>query len=160
MIGNRYGRLVVTGAAPTRRIGAIQNPHAFFHVICDCGNTNTVRATYLRTGRTVSCGCIRNEATSVRRRTHGDSRSSEYNTWCTMIQRCENPNSTKYPDYGGRGIKVCKRWRTSYANFLEDMGRRPPRQSIDRQNVNGNYTPSNCRWATAKEQRANQRSPT
>lgn len=73
-----------------------------------------------------------------------------------MRQRCNNPKNPKYKDYGGRGVKVCERWN-DFALFLEDMGERPTGYSIDRKDVNGNYEPNNCRWATAKEQRANQR---
>lgn len=82
----------------------------------------------------------------------------EYRTWLGMIKRCEDPKAIGYNYYGGRGIKVCRRWRKSYPAFLRDMGRKPaPQHSIDRKNVNGNYTPRNCRWATANEQRHNRR---
>lgn len=158
MIGLRSGRIVIVSYSHIRKTG--RNVVPFANVICDCGNKKIVRADYMKSLRIRSCGCLKAESNRARQKTHGDSRSSEHNTWCTMIQRCENPNSAKYSDYGGRGIKVCKRWRKSYANFLADMGRRPPGHSIDRRNVNGNYTPSNCRWATAKEQRANQRKST
>lgn len=67
-----------------------------------------------------------------------------------MRTRCLNPNEPKYPDYGGRGITVCDRWRESLEAFLEDMGERPAGRMIDRKDVNGNYEPGNCSWATAK----------
>lgn len=81
----------------------------------------------------------------------------ERQVWAGMFQRCYNPNATVFRHYGGRGIRVCKRWR-QFKNFLADMGRRPgPKFSIDRINVNGDYAPKNCRWATPKEQAANKR---
>lgn len=155
IVGTRSGRLVVVSEAPRRYSG--KSPHRFINTICDCGNSPIVRLAYFTAGRSRSCGCVSVEKIVRRNRTHGDSRTSEYNTWCTMIQRCENPNNQKYSLYGARGIEICKRWRKSYANFLKDMGRRPLRHSIDRIDVDGDYKPSNCRWATAKEQRANQR---
>jgi len=75
-----------------------------------------------------------------------------------MRQRCFNVNAVSYPNYGGRGITVCERWRGSFDNFLADMGESPgPEFSLDRIDVDGNYEPGNCRWATRKEQRANRR---
>jgi len=79
-------------------------------------------------------------------------------TWAAMIQRCSNTNHKEYPNYGGRGITICERWRSSFENFLADMGTKPsPKHSIDRIDNNGNYEPSNCRWVTQKEQMHNLR---
>lgn len=80
-----------------------------------------------------------------------------HHLWCSIKSRCYSKNSTAYPDYGGRGIKMCERWKNSFAAFLEDMGDRPAGKSIDRINNDGNYEPSNCRWATQSEQNSNQR---
>lgn len=99
---------------------------------------------------------------NITRLRHGNARpgqeTSEYNSWRSMHERCRNPKCDNYADYGGRGIQVCERWKL-FENFLTDMGRRPtPQHTLDRYpDVNGNYKPGNCRWATPKEQRANQR---
>lgn len=88
---------------------------------------------------------------------HGDKRTPEYDAWIGMKRRCNNPNSSRYKDYGGRGITVCERWMV-VENFLTDMGERPTiEHSLDRKNNEGNYEPSNCRWATHEEQNQNQR---
>jgi len=83
--------------------------------------------------------------------------SPTYVAWLSMKQRCYNPKRTGYENYGGRGIRVCKRWRHSFKNFLEDMGERPEGTTLDREDNEGNYKKSNCRWATPSEQRKNQR---
>lgn len=88
--------------------------------------------------------------------THGMSRSAEYRVWGSIITRCEDPRADSYPSYGGRGIRMCSRWRVSFEAFLSDMGPRPEGTSIDRVNNDGDYEPSNCRWATRTEQARNQ----
>lgn len=88
----------------------------------------------------------------------GNNPTVEYATWAGVKARCLNPNRPGYKDYGGRGIRICERWKNSYLAFLEDMGRKPStKHSLDRIDNNGNYEPGNCRWATDVEQRTNKR---
>lgn len=125
--------------------------------LCDCGNTVVRSAAYFVHGKNPSCGCFRTENMKGNV-THGFSNTPEHKTWCKLKERCNNPNSKDYHLYGGRGIKVCNRWVGSFENFLEDMGKKPEGKfSIDRLDVNGNYEPSNCRWATDFEQAQNKR---
>ena len=87
--------------------------------------------------------------------THGMSKTSTYHIWSSMKARCSNPNHQNYHRYGGRGVSVCSEWADSFEQFLEDMGERPKGMSLDRIDVNGNYSADNCRWATAKQQMRN-----
>lgn len=137
---------------------------------CECGVALVVKTESLRSGNTKSCGCLRADAASVngrRNRRHGHRlgpgnavpTSPEYRSWSSMVTRCENPRFKDFRHYGGRGISICARWRESFQTFLADMGPRPRGRSLDRIDVDGNYEPGNCRWATAKQQRQNQRPP-
>jgi hypothetical protein len=154
MLGLRFGRLTVMnrGEKTGRHRGA------YWSCQCDCGNCITVRGDLLKRGNTKSCGCLHDELCAKRLTKHGlyHKYNRLYNIWSQMLQRCENKKNTNYRWYGGRGIIVCAEWHTfpsfykwAIANGYTDS------LSIDRINNDGNYEPSNCRWATTKTQHRN-----
>ena len=128
---------------------------------CVCGNTVSVIGSALIIGNTQSCGCYQIDRIKEVETTHGHSKnkkqSPEYHTWCNMKERCNNPDNIAYINYGGRGIKVCKRW-FKFENFLKDMGLKPSKlHSIERINNDKDYTPSNCKWDIRHNQSRNNR---
>ena len=158
-IGQRYERLVIIAEAPPYVQPSTGVRQRQWTCRCDCGTEKVVGQRAMRTGMVKSCGCL-NEELKKQRITHGHARkgahSGAYKAWRGIFQRCENPNTDQWANYGGRGITVCESWR-DFANFLADMGERPRGKSIERLDVDGNYEPSNCVWATAIEQARNQR---
>lgn len=148
-LGQRFGRLVVT------MVNAGPGFHSQVFADCDCGGKWVGTITPLRSGSTKSCGCLSPETTTKRNTTHGMSRTPEYKVWKGMRRRCNEPSNDDYYLYGARGIRVCERWE-SFENFIADMGPRPSSShSIDREDSDGNYEPTNCRWATPIEQGRN-----
>lgn len=160
MINKKFGRLTVIKEVDYIILPCGQRVGAFL-VSCECGTENIVRGYCLRSGHTQSCGCTRLEGIIDANTKHGEAgikSSSEYIAWKAMIQRCEYKKHVYYVNYGGRGIKVCKRWRDDFNTFLSDMGRKPSsKHSLDRIDGNKDYEPNNCRWATSQEQNSNRR---
>lgn len=129
---------------------ADNNKHYRVKAVCVCGKEKDVLLGHLNAGKSTSCGCQRS-------RTHNMTHTPEYKSWSSMKGRCLNPNNDRYHQYGGRGIKVIRRWAEDFTEFYKDMGPRPEGTSLDRIDVDGHYTPKNCRWATNKEQMRNRR---
>lgn len=156
IVGHRYSSLVVLELCFKKQ------GYAYWKCLCDCGAETIVRGVSLRNGNTQSCGCLGLKALEGRRK-HGYSLRGHmhplYKVWCSIKQRCTNPNDAHFKDYGGRGISICSEWANSFESFLKGVGERPfAGAELDRYpNNDGNYEPGNVRWATRKMNTGNTR---
>lgn len=150
--GTRFGRLFALRAIAGSRL----RPRRW-ECACDCGKTTEVITRDLIDGHTSSCGCLHRERAGMIKASHGQRDSASYVIWKGMNQRCSNPKSPRYSDYGGRGITVCAEWRHDFMAFLRDMGERPFGLTLERKKNDLGYSPDNCIWATYEAQAANRR---
>lgn len=152
LTGKTFGRLTAI-----RHLGGSR-----WECRCRCGTVKAIHTSALRRGvrLTQSCGCLYRETRGTTNLIHGMSKTALYRAWSSMKNRCYLTTCKAYSDYGGRGIVVCERWRSSFENFYADMGDRPSsRHTLERENVNGPYSPDNCAWATWEVQARNKRNP-
>jgi hypothetical protein len=149
LTGEIFGRLKVIG------IGERKSPRKFYWLCrCECSNMIIVDSSHLLSGATKSCGCLKREVSALAHKTHGKSRTPEYNVYLMAKRRCTIATDKSFPDYGGRGIKFLF---SSFEEFYNEVGPRPLGMTLERKNNDGHYSPGNVCWATRQQQRANQR---
>lgn len=155
--GQRFGRLIAIRPDNSKR--PAKSTRLYWLCKCDCGNYTVTSGVDLRKGKVRSCGCLHDELTSQRFYKHGQSGTKLNMVWLSMKQRCGNPHSKDFPNYGCRGIKVCRQWLNSFQSFYDWAMANGYHEglSIDRINVDGNYEPQNCRWVSMKTQANNER---
>lgn len=153
LTGQRIGRLTVLQQA-----GKDKNGLLLWKCQCDCGNIFVTRGQDIRRGKSTNCGCRHKEVLQKRNYRHGMAGTRPYRIWKAMHSRCYNPKVPSYADYGGRGIKICDRWKNSFENFWADMhDGYADDLEIDRIDHDADYCPENCRWASDKQQNRNKR---
>lgn len=152
-VGHIYGRLTVIASLGVRK------RKQFVLTRCECGNTFESALSNIRSGNTLSCGCLRKETTSIRATKHGYRNTRLYRVYTAMLQRCNNPNDRSFCNYGGRGITICAEWQESIHTFLAwaKSAQYSDDLELDRINVNEGYSPKNCRWVTQTVQARNRR---
>lgn len=150
LIGKRFGNLTVLEVIKKTKTTARRCV-----CLCDCGSKSTPNFNHIKSGHTKSCGCLSIETAKKIFLKHGMSKTKSYQAWSGMHERCRNKKYKSWHRYDGRGIKICKRWY-KFENFLKDMGHPSTKShSLDRISNDGDYEPSNCRWATWQEQNSN-----